>query len=531
MERLYVATVVFQRATFMPMPLKRAQLTTFCLDNVDYNELKYYIKAKTSRDQAKAIAIPGQQDTALQKFENELYAQLCEQHARVDLFVKSKADELTRRLRFLDTKVAKLASRCSSTLDRDVLHRRQRQFVKLEKQIRECGDEVEGLPRFCAAQVKAFVKILKKYKKWTGSATLGQRFKDNVLGDLKSFTRRDFSPLLLQYQELDESCQRININAAPARRTELLRSPSPGPEESSRPTSVQFAEEVTEHRDERRGGNQYGPYWNEYDYGSENGDSPGEYYIYADAEGDSFPGMGRLLHFFSDPVDKVKAWLAGRRPEHQPLLAASDSTTVTGGSGGHGYGTARGTTGRGSYFTLPPGRATSPTSPGAAGLTTDTEVDSNDEASDAENGFRPLPRAGYAAHYAAFPSVDEQRVSRYREKLLFWGTLGCFATAFALLAVAATLIATGRHKLRVEVDAAATLAVVFSLLCACTALGLVVALGSSRGAQQQQQQQHRAGGHGVGLSLLNRVAVWVTFLVVCVLNGMVLVMVMGNTTL
>lgn len=45
-----------------------------------------------------AIAIPGHQDTSLRKFEDGLYAELCRQHDRVDLFITSKADEISRRL-------------------------------------------------------------------------------------------------------------------------------------------------------------------------------------------------------------------------------------------------------------------------------------------------------------------------------------------------------------------------------------------------------------------------------------------------
>jgi hypothetical protein len=44
------------------------------------------------------MVIPGHQDTALTKFEERLYQELCNQHGRVDMFVKSKADEITRRL-------------------------------------------------------------------------------------------------------------------------------------------------------------------------------------------------------------------------------------------------------------------------------------------------------------------------------------------------------------------------------------------------------------------------------------------------
>lgn len=68
-------------------------------DNVDYNELKTLIKIHTTKDQAQAIAIPGQEGTALAKFEDLFFKELYSQHDRVDLFVKSKADEIGRRLR------------------------------------------------------------------------------------------------------------------------------------------------------------------------------------------------------------------------------------------------------------------------------------------------------------------------------------------------------------------------------------------------------------------------------------------------
>lgn len=68
-------------------------------DNIDYNSLKHFIKANTTRDQAKAITIPGQPDTHLAKVEDELYNELCAQHDSAGLFVSAKADEITRRLR------------------------------------------------------------------------------------------------------------------------------------------------------------------------------------------------------------------------------------------------------------------------------------------------------------------------------------------------------------------------------------------------------------------------------------------------
>lgn len=51
------------------------------------------------------MTVPGKDNEAkaLQKFEDKLYAELWEQHQRIDLFVQSKAGEITRRLRTYST--------------------------------------------------------------------------------------------------------------------------------------------------------------------------------------------------------------------------------------------------------------------------------------------------------------------------------------------------------------------------------------------------------------------------------------------
>ncbi|KAI9709168.1 MAG: hypothetical protein M1812_007753 [Candelaria pacifica] len=61
------------------------------------------------------------------------------------------------------------------------------------------GEEVQFLSRFVGAQRLAFQKLLKKYKRWTGSPTLGRRFSKEVLDCPTSFSRRDFEPLLAQW--------------------------------------------------------------------------------------------------------------------------------------------------------------------------------------------------------------------------------------------------------------------------------------------------------------------------------------------
>ena len=64
------------------------------------------------------------------------------------------------------------------------------------------GEEVQSLSRFVGAQSLAFQKLLKKYKKWTGSASLTQRFKEEVLDRPTSFSKQDFQPLLTQWTEV-----------------------------------------------------------------------------------------------------------------------------------------------------------------------------------------------------------------------------------------------------------------------------------------------------------------------------------------
>lgn len=151
----------------------------FSTDNLDYNSLKHEIKVHTTRDQATAIAIPGHQDPALRKFEDALYLELCRQHDRVDMFVSSKADEISRRLgmrhrllkqtvpmtnpclEHLATSIEKYAAKSK---DSTSPIKRQRRFAKHERDLRQCDNEIHALARFSKAQIIAFRKILKKYK-------------------------------------------------------------------------------------------------------------------------------------------------------------------------------------------------------------------------------------------------------------------------------------------------------------------------------------------------------------------------------
>ncbi|KAL8822379.1 MAG: hypothetical protein Q9191_006886, partial [Dirinaria sp. TL-2023a] len=130
------------------------------IDNVDYDDLKQAIRNHTTPSDNQPRLIPGVASKAdtLGGFEDRLYTKLSNEHERVDLFVRSKTGELTRRLEQLD------------------------RFVRVNRQ--------------------AFRKILKKYMKWTDSPDLEQRFKDNVLSRPSSLANRSFIPALAHYKEI-----------------------------------------------------------------------------------------------------------------------------------------------------------------------------------------------------------------------------------------------------------------------------------------------------------------------------------------
>lgn len=215
-------------------------------------------------------------------------------------------------------------------------------------------------------------------------------------------------------------------------------------------------------------------YWNEYDDGSDTAGPEDDYaiYVYSDAA-ISFPGFKFLKKAFAPAIGKFNQLVGNNKsPERHSLLHSPDSSLTY----------------------------------------SSTAVNSDSEDGNEEEGYASsdgLPVSGYAALYA-FPDVGEQKRLRYRENVLFWGMLGSFFLSFVVLGICAILISAGRHKLRVEVDAGVTLGVLVSLLCACAALSMSL-YRSDR------------------VALLYSLMVWSTFLTSCTLNGMLLVLVVGNT--
>lgn len=287
------------------------------------------------------------------------------------------------------------------------------------------------------------------------------RFNEGVLGNPKSFTRRDFAPLQVRHNEI----------------LAHLRAAAPQLSEPSSPSSDE--QPLPESAGPKRTRVDFDPlppaqmssqvkYWNEYDDGSDAGGPEDGYAIYINPEEDTgFPGMAYVHAIVSMPYEKAKRWFGHRRGgEEQPLLSAENTS--------QGY--------------------------------SSTAVDSEEEGYASSDGF---PYQGYAAHYA-LPSINEQQVARYRERVLLWATVGCFVASFVLLGIAGILLSTGKRKLRVEVDAGVTVGVMASLFCACTALGMTL---------------YRRDP----LTVTYRLMIWSTFMASCLLNGMLLVLVLGNT--
>lgn len=110
----------------------------------------------------------------------------------VPCFADNAIDHAQKQLR-------SLSSRNATTADNRIPVSRLERYGRLENDVIKAGDEIKSLARFTATQRTAFRKLLKKYKKWTGSSDLEDRFRDEILDSLKSFTKLDLGPLLDDY--------------------------------------------------------------------------------------------------------------------------------------------------------------------------------------------------------------------------------------------------------------------------------------------------------------------------------------------
>lgn len=213
-------------------------------------------------------------------------------------------------------------------------------------------------------------------------------------------------------------------------------------------------------------------YWNEYDNGSD-AEEQGSYTIYVDPDGESFPGSKKFAYVFAEvkkPFSRVKNWISPKTSpgERQPLIS----------------------NGNDSYFN-------------EQRSTIDTEDDDGAYASSSD-----FP-TGYATHYATFPSVTDQKLSQTKETLLFRTMLGSFGASVLFLLIACILVTTGKKKLLVEVDAGVIVGIVASLCFNMAAIGAVL-------------------GRRQDLGWLHRALVTITFVGICIFNGMLLVIVASS---
>ncbi|KAK0742856.1 hypothetical protein B0T18DRAFT_349647 [Schizothecium vesticola] len=471
---------------------ERESAPQWSLHNIDYNSLKHHIKVHTTRDQATSIPIPGHQDASLRRFEDDLYAELTRQHDRVDLFVSSKSDEISRRLRHLSGQIHRLlVGRPPAPSDHRASLKRQRRFARYEQCLLQCGNDIQSLQRFVDAQIVAFRKICKKYRKWTGSSALGTRFREAVLAHPKSFTRRNPDHLQSEYDELKTTLHGAfptSPSGANSPATDSVRTLRVSGPPSPSSTVVAAAP-------------QHPGYWNEYDHGSEADDAErrddSTYAIYINPnQNTSFPGVASLAALFSKPLQGLRKFrLTGTRPtepdERGPLLPSHTDT----------------------YGAISPGSSLS-----------DTEAEDD---SGRPTAFHRRGSCGYASSsedfpggdfpggyktYVALPSLEDQHLARYHERVLSWATWSAFGVAYLLMGIAAVLIKTGRHKMRLEVDAGVTLGIMASLGAACAGLGMSLS------------RQER-------VPWVATLGVWVGFVAACVMNGVLLVMVVGNPPL
>ncbi|EAQ84645.1 hypothetical protein CHGG_08659 [Chaetomium globosum CBS 148.51] len=355
---------------------EKESVPQWSLHNIDYNSLKHHIKVHTTRDQATAIAIPGRPNTALHKFEDDFYSELCRQHDRVELFVSSKADEIVRRLHHLSSQIHRLILRCATSgRNRMSLKRRQR-FAKYEQTLHA------ALPAGSVGSPEPEPRLLlPRYR-----AALAER--DNGRPRIAT-----------GHGVLD-----TNMSTAAKQATSIAMADDHTPPEPS---------------------------------------------------------------YFNSPPGGTNTNTTDTDLEDDRTSSSRQA------SNGH---SRRGSVNRG-------------------------YTSSSDD-----QMFFP---SGYSTHYAALPSVEEQRVVRYRERVLRWGTWGCYGTAFVLMGIATVLIVAGRQKMRLEVDAGVILGIMASLGLACGGLCMT----SSRTDK---------------LGLMGRLAVWSVFVVICVANGVLLVLLMGN---
>ncbi|KAF8544043.1 hypothetical protein BDD12DRAFT_132950 [Trichophaea hybrida] len=160
--------------------------------NIDYMEIKQLIKHYTTKKPP--VATPDQPTD----FEDELFKVFLDQLGRIDLFVKSKAGEIDRRIANCERQITEILRRTPAARAPAKIANR---YARIEQEVERAGHDVQSLSRFVNAQRTGFHKLLKKYRKWSGSARLPDRF-TILLESPTAFHRHNFDQNVLEVSEL-----------------------------------------------------------------------------------------------------------------------------------------------------------------------------------------------------------------------------------------------------------------------------------------------------------------------------------------
>ena len=171
--------------------------------NIDYAQIKRFIKDNTTPGNGKAVSIPGCGDECGRQLENDLFILFQSECNRVSLFTRSKRYELDSRLGSIERQLDAVSRRPSTQNPQKILKLRQR-YSKIESDILSVGEEIQKLSRFTAINRTAVKKLLKKHRKWSGNTTLALRVEQEILGVGDCFSKIQLQPCLERYESFLE---------------------------------------------------------------------------------------------------------------------------------------------------------------------------------------------------------------------------------------------------------------------------------------------------------------------------------------
>lgn len=444
--------------------LDQQSVPEWSLHNIDYNDLKRRIKIRTSKID-KSISIPGTtQPDKTADLEDELYDLLRCEHERAGRFVSCKLGECHRRLEHQKNVLAKAQQPRTST-PRSLLKQLKR-LTAAENAILRVGQDLQDLCRFIAANRLAIIKLLKKYRKWTGTSGLESRVRRDFFEQPECFTRRNVKKL-----------QNDQSNLLAETRTVISKIPESSSTEQSSAGSIPSIEQPldpdSQAAREQKATLQAEPeamqpsYWNEYEFGSEAGDEEPYTINFYPEQHSPFPGSATLAKFGRFLSNSFRSPSTTQLPPTDPII---DEETAL----------LRPQTGRStpSDDTLTEAGAGA-SSPPHILIQAPTRIGTNSSSKILRPSVRGRPpRSRYYSNfprYSYYPPSAEQ--SAYRTKLLARASAACFLVAALVLALIGVFAASGRRKAAVRVYAATLVGVGGCLLLALAGLGCHLARG------------------------------------------------------